>query len=564
MEVILYFTAFIMAIINLVALFVVNTNRSAYYILTFVTIAVSNAGYLAWAVSENLREALLANKFVYFGGCFLPFFLFLAVAALCKVRVPVWWIAFLTGLACVVMGFVFTVGYGNLYYKDVTFAIENGIGVLHKTYGPAHNLYYVLLASCIISMIYVIIYSFFRKKRISYISAAWLAGIAFVLIGVYLVQKLVKSPMDLQPFAYLGAEYILLIMVRKLEMYDVTNSLMQAEETYGYIVFDKNRKFLSANNLAKEFFPELEELRVDYPIPEDNAFFRHSFTLWMDSCDETSKDAINYYSKGEQELRCFVRFIRHGRKNKKIGYLVEIEDNTEQRRYIKLLSNYNNELEAAVTEKTAKLKDTQAKLTLGMADLLENRDSNTGGHIRRSSMGVKILAEELQRHQGKYIISPRFCIKVVRAAPMHDLGKIAVDDRILRKPGKFTPEEFEIMKIHAAKGADIVAGLLDDVEDDKEFVKIAKNVAHYHHEKWNGSGYPEGLSGEDIPLEARMMALADVFDALVSVRCYKEQMSFDEAFKIIEESLGTHFDPELGKIFLQCRGKLEEYYSAIV
>ena len=147
---------------------------------------------------------------------------------------------------------------------------------------------------------------------------------------------------------------------------------------------------------------------------------------------------------------------------------------------------------------------------------------------------------------------------------MHDLGKIAVDDRILRKPGKFTPEEFDIMKIHAVKGADIVAGLLDDVEDDKEFVRIAKNVAHYHHEKWNGSGYPEGLAGEEIPLEARMMALADVFDALVSVRCYKEQMSFDEAFKIIEESLGTHFDPDLGRIFLQCRDKLEAYYSAIV
>lgn len=564
MEVILYFTAFILAIINLVALFIVTSNRSAYYMLTFFTMAVSNAGYLAWATSENLREALLANKFVYFGGCFLPFFVFLAVASLSKVRVKIWWIAFLTALACVVMGFVFTVGYGNLYYREVKFTIENGIGVLHKTYGPAHNLYYVLLASCIASMLYVIVYAFFRKRRISYKSAICLAGIAFVLTGVYLVQKIVKSPVDLQPFAYLVAEWILLVMIRRLEMYDITNSVMQAEETYGYVVFDINRRYLSSNHLAREYFPELSELKVDYPIPADNPLFKHSFVLWMDSCDETGKDVINYYTNGEQELRCFVRYILHGRKGKKIGYLIEIEDNTEQRKYIKLLSNYNNELEADVALKTTKLKDTQAKLTLGMADLLESRDSNTGGHIRRSSMGVKILAEELQNHQGKYIISPRFCIKVVRAAPMHDLGKIAVDDRILRKPGKFTPEEFEIMKIHAAKGADIVAGLLDDVEDDKEFVKIAKNVAHYHHEKWDGSGYPEGLSGEDIPLEARMMALADVFDALVSVRCYKEQMSFDGAFKIIEESLGTHFDPELGKIFLQCRNKLEEYYSTVV
>lgn len=564
MAVLLYFTAFLLAIINMVALFTVTTSRSAYYILTFVTMAISNAGYLAWALSENLREALLANKLVYFGGCFLPFFLFLAIASLCKVRVPIWWIAFLTGLACVVMGFVFTVGYGTLYYKEVTFTIENGVGILHKTYGPAHNLYYVLLAGCLFSMVYVIAYAFFRKKRISYISAGWLAGIAIVLIGVYLLQKVIKSPVDLQPFAYLGAEWILLILVRKLEMYDVSNSVAQAEETSGYVVFDAKKRFLSANSFAKEIFPELLELKVDFPVPGDNPFFKHTFLLWMDSCDEADKEAVNYYSRDEQELRCYVRFIRHGRRNKKVGYLIEIEDDTEQRKYIKLLSNYNTELEKAVTEKTARLKDTQARLTLGMADLLENRDSNTGGHIRRSSMGVKILAEELQKHPGKYGITPRFCIKVVRAAPMHDLGKIAVDDSILRKPGKFTPEEFEIMKIHAVKGADIVAGLLDDVEDDKEFVKIAKNVAHYHHEKWNGSGYPEGLSGESIPLEARIMALADVFDALVSVRCYKEQMSFDEAFKIIEESLGSHFDPELGRIFLQCREKLEDFYSAVV
>ena len=119
------------------------------------------------------------------------------------------------------------------------------------------------------------------------------------------------------------------------------------------------------------------------------------------------------------------------------------------------------------------------------------------------------------------------------------------------------------MKVHAAKGAEIVASLLEDVEDE-EFARIAENVAHYHHEKWNGQGYPEQLKGEEIPLEARIMALADVFDALVSKRCYKEQMSFDEAFAIIEESLGSHFDPELGKIFMQCRSRLEAYYSLVV
>lgn len=561
----LYYAAFAVAIIDLIALFIVTTNRnSAYYIMTFVTIAVSNAGYVALVLAENLREALLANKFVYFGGCFLPIFLFMAIASLSKVKISVGWIFTLLAMAVGVMGFVFSVGHREYYYEEVTFVIENGVGVLHKVYGPAHNLYYILLAACMISSLYVIIYAIFKNHRISYRSAVWLTCIAMMLLFVYVSRRVFVTPYDLQPFAYLGAEWIMLLFLRRIEMYDVSNSVAKSEEVYGFVIFDAKKRFLSANEIAKEYFPMLNDLKVDYPIPETSPFFKHTFLLWMDSCDETDKDAVTYYTKGEQELKCYIRFIRRGLKNKKIGYIIEIVDDTEQRKYIKLLSNYNTELEKSVAQKTTRLRETQEKLTLGMAGLLENRDSNTGGHIRRSSMGVKIFVDELQKYRNKYGITPRFCKKVVKAAPMHDLGKIAVEDRILRKPGKFTPEEFESMKVHAAKGADIVGELLDDVEEDREFVKIAKNIAHYHHEKWNGKGYPEGLSGEDIPLEARIMALADVFDALVSVRCYKEQMSFDEAFKIIEDSLGSHFDPELGRIFLQCRDKLEEYYSLSV
>ena len=156
--------------------------------------------------------------------------------------------------------------------------------------------------------------------------------------------------------------------------------------------------------------------------------------------------------------------------------------------------------------------------------------------------------------------SKEFLTYVTKAAPMHDLGKMAVDDRILRKPGKFTPNEFEEMKDHAGKGGEIVAKVLQGVEDEA-FIQIAENIAHYHHEKWNGEGYPEHLAGLDIPPEARIMALADVFDALVSKRCYKDSMNYDSAFQIIEESLGTHFDPELGKLFLRCREQLISYYD---
>ena len=144
---------------------------------------------------------------------------------------------------------------------------------------------------------------------------------------------------------------------------------------------------------------------------------------------------------------------------------------------------------------------------------------------------------------------------------MHDLGKIAVDDAILRKPGRFTPEEFEKMKAHAAEGARIVHEILRDT-DDEDFRRIAENMAHYHHERWDGSGYPDGLKGEEIPLEARIMAIADVYDALVSKRVYKEEFSFEKADRIIMEGMGTQFDPGLQKYYIAARPRLEAFYAS--
>ncbi|MBR3345922.1 MAG: HD domain-containing protein, partial [Solobacterium sp.] len=135
-----------------------------------------------------------------------------------------------------------------------------------------------------------------------------------------------------------------------------------------------------------------------------------------------------------------------------------------------------------------------------------------------------------------------------------------VDDAVLRKPGRFTPEEFEIMKKHAPEGARIVHEILKGT-DDEEFKEIAENVAHFHHERWDGSGYPDGLKGTQIPLEARIMAIADVYDALVSKRVYKDKMSFEKADAIITEGMGTQFDPQLQPFYNKARPKLEQYYS---
>ena len=205
----------------------------------------------------------------------------------------------------------------------------------------------------------------------------------------------------------------------------------------------------------------------------------------------------------------------------------------------------------------------QYRTIVGMANLIESRDEDTGEHVKRTSWFVDRIARKLDE-KGVYRdeIDNEFLENLWKAAPLHDIGKITVPDAILKKPGKLTEEEFEIMKRHAAQGGQIVYETMDGIEE-RQYIEMAHDVAKYHHEKWNGTGYPEGLSGEAIPLCARIMAVADVFDALISKRCYKPAMSIDQAFEIIEESAGSHLDPVVAEAFIELRPEVEQYLQEV-
>ena len=211
-----------------------------------------------------------------------------------------------------------------------------------------------------------------------------------------------------------------------------------------------------------------------------------------------------------------------------------------------------------ITKRESNLHD---KLVLGMATMVEGKDNSTGGHIKRTSDVVKIISEEMAKDPQNNL-RHSFFRNIIKAAPMHDLGKISIDDIILRKPGRFTPEEYEEMKKHSPEGARILNKILEGLAD-KAFETIAVNIAHYHHERWDGKGYPSGLKGDQIPLEARIMAIADVYDALVSKRVYKDEFSFENAYRIIMENMGTQFDPGLEKYFVFARKRIEQYYTDI-
>ena len=198
---------------------------------------------------------------------------------------------------------------------------------------------------------------------------------------------------------------------------------------------------------------------------------------------------------------------------------------------------------------------------MSFANLIENRDNNTGGHIKRTSRYVGLIADELlARNYYTEILTKDYTTNLLKAAPMHDIGKISVPDAILKKPGRLTDEEFKIMKLHAENGGNIIRETFRNLHDE-EYRKMAFEVARYHHEKWNGKGYPDGLIGQDIPLCARIMAVADVFDAVSEKRCYRDAMPLDRCFEIIREGSNRDFDPLIAEVFLDIRDKVEQVHS---
>ena len=221
-----------------------------------------------------------------------------------------------------------------------------------------------------------------------------------------------------------------------------------------------------------------------------------------------------------------------------------------------------NEQNRIVNEQNRYLTDMQNRIVFSFADMIESRDGLTGQHVKRTSQIVVLIMSSLRSlNMYSHELDPIDYDMIAMAAPLHDIGKIKVPDAILSKPGKLTDEEFAIIKTHPVEGEKIISKTMSRIENEK-YLKFAKDMALYHHEKWNGTGYPYGLSGEEIPLCARIMAVADVFDALCSARTYKEAYSIDRAFEIFEESKGTHFEPCLVELLYGIRPDLEIIYAA--
>ena len=568
---------YIVCLLCAVALFlwqnISDERRSITQHIMLLVVVIANCGYLSMAVSTSLSEAVLATKIMYIGGCFLPMLYFVTVCEMCHIHIEQSLLTILYLLQMFVYAGVCTIGWNTWYYRNVEFHLEQGTAYLIKDYGALHAFYPFSMYVYFALALGVAIYALCRKSSVNKRSILLMLVSFGLAIACYLVERITGMKFKVMP-----AAYILLMTGSAIQSYESNlftveenqNIIREQLEHVGFITFDRHMHYMGCNGCAAGIFPELRSYAVGSRIREPELEFRKNI---LEMVAQFSREHPQHHEKEHHAHAHMNTFTMQGRTydcmihtlqnyyGKTAGYTIELQDETEHYKALALFEDYNKTLASEVAQKTQKIRNMQENIILGMAQMVESRDLSTGGHIKRTSGVVRIFAEELL--QADLGLEKDFLKLVIRSAPMHDLGKIGVDDAVLRKQGRFTDEEYAKMKKHAANGAKIVREVLTGVEEE-QFVQVATNVAHYHHEKVDGTGYPDGLAGNAIPIEARIMALADVFDALVSKRCYKEAFSFDKAFTIIKEDVGTHFDAALAEVFLQCRSKLELYYESQV
>ena len=223
------------------------------------------------------------------------------------------------------------------------------------------------------------------------------------------------------------------------------------------------------------------------------------------------------------------------------------------------ISDYQRNLEEMVYNSVRTIEELQSALSISIAELVGCRDGYTGEHIKRTCVYIRILAKAMQRldHYAPHI-SDAYVRDLVKAAALHDIGKVGIADAVLSKKSRYTDEEAEVMKRHVLLGSETLGRAIAQAGDDKHFLPMAQDMARYHHERWDGGGYPQGLREDNIPLAARIMAVVDVYDALTSRRPYKDPYSHEEAEDILREGRGTHFDPCIVDAFMTCAHTIAE------
>ncbi len=500
-------------------------------LLLIASTLIMLVGYtVEWlAVSEEI--AVIGAGISYIGKPIALMLSALCVAEYCNFRVP---------LVFVIVGAVLGVSIPtmillpncNWYYSSVDFNIDAAFSPLTIHRGPAYYLYaaYLFVTFAFIFVILTREY-LHSKNKTSRKQAIYLAcSIGASLVGYILYLTGVSRGYDATMLGAAVGVFIMFVLVIRFPFFDtVTYSKQRALEnaSSALFVFNAEDRLNYQNKMGTDLLKDgvVNEKQIkEMPIGESRLTFGESIYEVV----KNSVDKNNYH----------------------FGQTVELSDVTAK-------VTYSVKLEKEVAERTERIRELQRTMITTLADIIEARDTSTGEHVKRVCRDVYEIGVAL-RENGDYVdlLTDDYLDMLKGVAALHDIGKIGIPDSILCKPGKLTEEEFAVIKTHPVKGASIIETSMVGIETP-EYIAMAKDVALFHHEKWNGKGYPMGLKEKEIPLAARIMAVADVYDAVRFKRCYRDAMSRDEARGLIEEERGNFFDPKIVDAFLKVQDTLE-------
>lgn len=544
MEAILRFVLLITQYLSIIALIVeiiyISSLKPSKYQCQMILILCSTLimlfGYTFELNVTDARSAMIGVSVAYLGKPYVLLLSFLFVANYCdrpiskKISIASSIAVLIFPLILITNGFSKETGH-MLYYTTVDINTDNLFSPLVLSRGPLYNLYIAYMVLMFVLILFYICRQFIiTKSNNMRHQLFWFFLMYALTIAGYLVYitGLSNGYDTTMTGAALGT-FCLTVIFFKYKLFD---SLTTAKEhalynaSTGLLVFNENNKIVYSNAKADEYLKSAFSVDELISISNGENIINRKETVY-----EVQKSPIE---KGES----------------KYGSTIEIEDITTQ-------YNYNSRLVAEVNARTKEIRSIQRSVIASFAGIVEARDQSTGEHIKRISSFVELIANSLLEN-GDYAdtLTPGYITRLVEVAPLHDVGKISIPDAILMKPGRLTPEEFDVIKTHSSEGARILREILDGVERP-DYVALACDVAKYHHEKWDGSGYPEKRKGDKIPLAARIVAVADVYDAIRSERCYKPAMEREAARQVIIDSSGTHFDPVIVSAFLRVFDNLE-------
>ncbi len=494
-------------------------------------------GYLMEITSTSMETALMGVKVEYLGKPFIMLSLFFFVMHYCHIEIPKIVSGFFMIMHIGITTLVFTCDDHNLFFDSLSFTTEGIFPHLLKGQGPM-CIFFMVMTGCFATICifcavreWHIAETKLARKQAAYI----LLMIVTQAIGFALYLSGITGGYDTMNIAYLINVILLAVSIFRYRLFEVlTLAKEKALNDYqdGLIVLDNRNTVIYSNSLAKEIYPELKGEDYQGVIERLDAYMN-------------LEEKLFYKNKVFQIKRQPI--LQEGMEYGRTYKIIDITDSYY----------YATRLQNDVEERTKQIKSMQSSVIESFANMIEARDGITGQHVKHTSAYVRILIYGL-KETGLYkdLLTDEYIATVIDVAPLHDIGKIAIMDQILKKNDRLTDEEFEAIKTHPQVGAVIAEDILRGVESDS-YIKVAHDIILYHHEKWDGTGYPTGLKGNKIPLCARIMAVADVYDALRSKRSYKESFSKEKSRKIIAEGAGVHFDPDIVRVFQEHIDEIE-------